>query len=69
MGSICYLWLLKRIGQFLNLYCNEFRMFALILNALCTDFNIEYFDGFDDMQGNFTGTVAMYLFFHQSGRE
>lgn len=41
-------------------------MFALILNALCTDFNFGYFDGFDDMQGNFTGIAAMYLFFHQS---
>lgn len=44
-------------------------MFALILNALCMDFNFGYFDGFDDMPGNFTGTAAMYLFFHQSGRQ
>lgn len=44
-------------------------VFALILNALCTDFNFGYFDGFDEMPGNFTGTAAMYLFFHQSGRE
>lgn len=44
-------------------------MFALILNALCTNFNFGYFDGYDYLPGNFTGTAATYLFLHQSGRE
>lgn len=44
-------------------------MFALILNALCADFNFGYFDGFDEMPGNFTGVATMYLFLHQSGHE
>lgn len=34
-------------------------MFALILNALCTDFNFGYFDGYDYLPGNFTGTAAI----------
>lgn len=44
-------------------------MFALILNALCTDFNFGYFDGYDDMPGNFTGTAQMYIFLHHWGSQ